>query len=403
MKILLVTQEYPPETGRGGIGSQTYAKAKGLSALGHQIFVISRSIDGRRHERADGPVTVIRVPGWEARLPDMTEPLQWVTNSLVMAEEVEALQQRVSLDIIDFPEWGAEGYIHLLNRTPENRIPCVIQLHGPLVMFAHTMGWPAMDSAFYRTGFHMESTCVRLADAVYSSSACSARWIREYYDSSLNDIPVIHLGVDTVKFSPQPVPKNDHPTVVFVGKFVANKGIYELVDACARLHRDFPDLKLRMLGKAEDKTQLQLKGKALAYNAGNLLELPGPFDRARLPEELSRAHVFAAPSHYEGGPGFVYLEGMACGLPVVGCSGSGVEEIIRPGENGLLVPPKDVSALEQALRTILSDETARASMGAKARQYVLKQADGRLCVNRLEQFYKGVIEGRIFRCKHSGV
>lgn len=397
MNVALVTQEYPPETGHGGIGSQTYAKAKGLSALGHQIFVISRSIDGRRHERTDGGITVVRIPGWEARIPDMTEPLQWVTNSLVMAEEIEALQQRVALDIIDFPEWGAEGYIHLLNRTEWNRVPCVIQLHGPLVMFAHTMDWPAMDSAFYRCGFHMESTSVKLADAVYSSSACSARWIKEHYDPSLHDIPVIHLGVDTIKFSPQSVSKNDYPTVVFVGKFVANKGIHELVEACARLYKDFPDLKLRMLGKVEEKTQLQLRGKSLAHNAGNLLELPGQFDRALLSEELSRAHVFAAPSHYEGGPGFVYLEAMACGLPVVGCSGSGVEEIIQPGENGLLVSPKNVTELERALRTILSDKKLRTEMGSKARQYVLKEADSRLCVKRLEQFYLSVINGQISR------
>ena len=49
MKVALVSQEYPPETARGGIGSQTFTKAKGLSSLGHEIFVISRSTDAYRH------------------------------------------------------------------------------------------------------------------------------------------------------------------------------------------------------------------------------------------------------------------------------------------------------------------------------------------------------------------
>lgn len=392
MKIALVTQEYPPETARGGIGSQTEIKARGLTAFGHQVFVISRSLDSKRHEQFNNGITVIRVPGLEGRIPDMTESVQWVTNSLVMATEIEALHKRVYLDIIDFPEWAAEGFIYLLNRTEWNYIPTVIQLHGPLVMFAHTMGWPEIDSEFYRTGTHMEAKCVQLADAVYSSSECSARWIRSHYHPKDKNIPVIHLGVDSTLFAPQPVPKNTHPTIVFVGKFVANKGIHELVEASAKISRDFPGLKLRMLGKVEEKLQLQLRGNALSHGAGNLLELPGQFDRAKLPEELSMAHVFASPSYYEGGPGFVYLEAMACGLPVIGCSGSGVEEIVKSGVNGLLVSPKNVSELEEALRKILSDETLRSRMGTKARDFVVREADSQQCLKRLEEFYFSVIQ-----------
>ena len=90
-----------------------------------------------------------------------------------------------------------------------------------------------------------------------------------------------------------------------------------------------------------------------------------------LPEHLSRAHVFAAPSLYEGGPGFVYLEAMACGLPVIACAGSGAAEVVFPGENGLLVPPGDVDALADALRQLLGDAIGRAEMGERARRYVL--------------------------------
>lgn len=392
MKIALVTQEYPPETARGGIGSQTEIKAKGLTALGHQVFVISRSLDSKRHERFNNGITVIRVPGMEDKMPDMTDSVQWVTNSLAMATEIHALHKRVYLDIIDFPEWAAEGFIYLLNRTEWNYIPSVIQLHGPLVMFAHTMGWPEINSEFYRTGTHMEAKCVQLADAVYSSSECSARWIRKHYNPPDKNIPVIHLGVDTALFAPQPVSKNKYPTIVFVGKFVANKGIHELVEASANISRDFPGLKLRMLGKVEEKTSNQLRQKAIEFGAADMLELPGQFERKDLPLELSQAHVFASPSYYEGGPGFVYLEAMACGLPVVGCNGSGVDEIVKSGENGLLVSPKNVTELEQALRKILSDQKLRSQMGTKARDFVVREADSQQCLKRLEEFYFSVIQ-----------
>ena len=395
MNIALVSQEYPPETARGGIGSQTLAKARGLSALGHKIFVISRSIDSARHEQTDGNVCVIRIPGLEDRMPEMTDIVQWITHSVVVAAEITALHNRVGIDIIDFPEWAAEGYVYLLNRSAGNGIPVVIQAHGPLVMFAHTMNWPEIGSQFYRFGTHMEAACVQLADAVYSSSQCSTGWINKYYSPGKEYIPTIHVGIDTEIFAPNKAGKNERPTIIFVGKFVRNKGVQELVEACGRLVKDFPGLRLRMIGRGEESVIEQLKGKAKASGGMDWLELPGHMDKSTLPAELSRAHIFAAPSYYEGGPGFVYLEAMACGLPVVACGGSGVDEVVTSGQNGFLVPPKDADALEEVLRKLLSDPKLMKDMGENARQCVLREADGRKCLKRLEEFYYSVSKKKI--------
>jgi glycosyltransferase involved in cell wall biosynthesis len=302
MKIALVSQEYPPETARGGIGTQTFAKAVGLSNLGHQVFVISRSIDLNRHEICNNGISVIRIPGVEKQMSEMTDAVQWLTHSMAVAIEIETLNKRVGLDIIDFPEWAAEGYIHLLNRTDWNKIPVVIQLHGPLVMFAHTMNWPEMNSEFYRVGTHMESTCVQLADVVYSSSRCSTEWIKKYYDSQKTDIPTIHLGIDTQLFSPQAIEKHTRPTILFIGKIVKNKGVEELVDAACQLVKEIPDLRLRMIGRGDEQLIQKLRNKAMQYGATDLLDFAGFINKNKLPEEISRAHVFAAPSYYEGGP-----------------------------------------------------------------------------------------------------
>lgn len=392
MNIALVSQEYPPETTRGGIGSQTWVKAHGLASLGHKVFVISRSLDTKRHEHCEGNVWVIRLPGLEDHLPEMTDVVQWLTHSVVVAAEITALQKRVGIDIIDFPEWAAEGYVYLLNRTSWNNIPTVVHLHGPLVMLAHTMNWPEINSNFYRYGTHMEATCVQLADAVYSSSECSSQWIKKYYNPRNVHIPTIHIGVNTEVFAPNKANKSEHPLIVFVGRFVQNKGMNELVEASCRLVRDYPDLRLRMIGRAKDSVMDQLKAKACQFGSAEWLEFPGYKGQDDLARELSRAHIFAAPSYYEGGPGFVYLEAMACGLPVVGCSGSGVDEIVTSGENGFLVAPRDVDSLEQALRRLLSDSKLRNDMGAHARRYVVEKADSQICLKQLEEFYYSVIK-----------
>jgi glycogen synthase len=389
VRIGLVSQEYPPETAKGGIGTQTYLKAYGLTALGHDVRVISRSPGDQRSEREEGGVLVIRVPS--SPMPVYTELADWLSYSQRVAEEIAHQHADAPFDILDFPEWACEGYVHLLNQSEWNRIPTVIHLHGPLVMLARTLGWPNLESEFYRIGVQMEAASLHLADAVYSSSACSADWCTKEYSLDRKRIMVKHTGVDTGLFYPRPIAKAAAPTIVFVGKMVSNKGVDVLVDAACAIADDFPGLRLRLLGGGEKSVIDSARKKVEERGLERMLDMPGYVDRKDLPDELSRAHVFAAPSQYEGGPGFVYLEAMACGLPVIGCRGSGAAEVIREGENGLLVPPNDIPKLVKALYRLLDDSGEREAMGARAQKFVLEQADYKRCVAQIAAFYQQVI------------
>jgi glycosyltransferase involved in cell wall biosynthesis len=391
MRICLVSQEYPPETARGGIGSQTYLKAHGLRARGHEVCVLSASTDQRRHDRRDDGVRVVRIAGFHDRMAIYTEPARWLAYSTEVAATLAALHSETPIDLVEFPEWGGEGYVHLLNQTEWNHIPSVVHIHGPLVMLAHTIGWPDVHSELYRVGTAMEATSVRLADRVFSSSRCSAGWCAEHYDLDLGQIPVLHAGVDRQLFSPRDVPKDERPTVVSVGRLAENKGVCTLVEACCGLAKRYPDLRLRLIGRSEGSLAERLRQRALAAGLPELLDIVGFVDRRELPEHLSRAHLLAVPSAYEGGPGFVYLEAMACGLPVIACEGSGAAEVIRPGDNGLLVPPNDVTALAAALDPILSDAGRRQAMATNALRYVRAEADSEVCTGRIEELYRDVV------------
>lgn len=395
MKIALISQEYPPDTARGGIGSQTYMKAHGLAALGHQVHVISHSTDTQRHECMDGAVRVSRLPSMDHRLPIYSEAVRWLTYSTEVAVALNQLHTEEPIDLCDFPEWGCEGYIHLLNQTQWNRIPTVLQLHGPLAMLAHTIGWPEIGSELYQVGTMMEGSCLRLADAIYSSSRTSIEWCAQYYGMAAAGVPVLHTGVDTQLFRPLDLPKAARPTIIFLGKIAQNKGVELLLQAAHRLLKAYPDLQLRLLGRGDTPYVERLQRQAASLDATSLLDMPGFVARQELPAHLSQAHVFAAPSLYEGGPGFVYLEAMACGLPVIACEGSGAAEVVMPGENGFLVPPGDVEALANILQRLLSNTAEREAIGRYARQYVLAEADSQKCLRRLEAFYARVVSSAL--------
>jgi glycosyltransferase involved in cell wall biosynthesis len=396
VRIGLISQEYPPETAKGGISTQSYLKAYGLTALGHKVRVISRSLTKHKTEHMDDGVCVIRVPS--TSMPVYTELADWLTYSKCVAEEIALQHAKEPFDILEFPEWACEGYVHLLNRSEWNRIPTVLQLHGPLAMLGQTLGWPDPDSDFFRIGTQMECTTLQLADAVFSSSACSANWCASQYGLDKDQIPIMHTGVDTDLFRPTAVAKATDPTIVFVGKMVLNKGVDVLVEACCEIAPDFPNLRLRLLGGGEEAVIASLREKVGERGLDQMLEIPGYIDRFDLPDQLSRAHLFAAPSKYEGGPGFVYLEAMACGLPVIACSGSGAAEVVRHEHNGLLVAPDDLSDLVDALRRLLSDVDEREAMSSRAMDYVQENANSQTRIRELESFYAQVI-GK-YQAKH---
>jgi glycosyltransferase involved in cell wall biosynthesis len=86
-----------------------------------------------------------------------------------------------------------------------------------------------------------------------------------------------------------------------------------------------------------------------------------------LAEEYQQADLFLFPSRHEGMPNAI-LEAMASGLPVIASRIAGNEELVIPGETGLLVPPDDPDALRGALRALLTDQATRERMGRAARK-----------------------------------
>src|SRR5687767_8234438 len=99
MRIALISQEYPPETGSGGIGTQAFQKANWLADHGHEVHVISHSRDGRRHEYQAGGVHVIRIPGFDEKFAIAAEEVRWLAYSMCVAAELAHLHAMVDLEL----------------------------------------------------------------------------------------------------------------------------------------------------------------------------------------------------------------------------------------------------------------------------------------------------------------
>ena len=378
MNICLVAQDFPPETAQGGIGTQTWNKARTLARLGHVVHVVSSGgacgEDLSTENIAGVIVHRMPFPGEEPgnEFEVYNTATYWLAYSWSVLRQLHRLRQTTTFDLIDFAEYGAEGFAYQLDRTAWNWVPVVVQLHAPLALLAEHIEWPEKKSDLYRVGTLMEGLSIQRADGLMACSSNIADFTADFYCVPRESIDVVHCGVDEEAFRPAYENElvDERPTVLFVGNIAVNKGLPTVFDAILRLRSKYPNIRLQVLGNADDDLADEFKARAHNEGAAANVEFLGFVGRSRLPEFYRRASVFASPAQYEGGVANVYLEAMASGCPVVASTAGGAREAIVDRENGLLVPPNDVEATTIALDRILSDSSLRRKMGIAGRQQV---------------------------------
>lgn len=396
MRICLVSQEYPPDTVRGGVGVQTWNKARWLARLGHEVHVLTcAASDGPdlATNNEDG-VNVHRMQPPDRSFSVYQPQTYWLGYTWSVLRRLHDLRERVALDVIDFPDYGAEGFAYQIDRTEWNWTPVVVQLHAPLAMFTEHIGWPERGSDLHRIGTFMEGESIRRADALMACSANIADFTTGYYGIPRETIAVVHCGVDAESFTPARCSDDraGPPTVLFVGNIAANKGIQTTLEAVIQLRGKYPDIRLRIAGKGDGSEVEDLLSRARQAGAEGNIQLVGFVSRQEIPELYQSADVFCSPASYEGGVANVYLEAMACACPVIASIAGGAPEAVEHGKTGLLVAPGDAPAVARALDQLLTNRAMARTMGDAGRRKVEAYFDMDRYIERVLALYRIAIE-----------
>lgn len=178
--------------------------------------------------------------------------------------------------------------------------------------------------------------------------------------------------------------KADAFTFVFVGRVVGDKGINELVEAFERLKPERGNVRLVLVGREEPLLDpLKPETKKMIDTDGDI-EAVGEQQDVR--PWLAAADALVFPSYREGFPNVV-IEAGAMGLPSIVTDINGANEIIIPGENGVIIPSHDADALHGAMKMMCEDTATRERMAANARQLVASRYDCRIVRDALYDFY----------------
>jgi glycosyltransferase involved in cell wall biosynthesis len=178
------------------------------------------------------------------------------------------------------------------------------------------------------------------------------------------------IGIDVTEFQPAPC-LEPSPAILFVGRLVEKKGCIHLIRAMGEVRRALPEARLVVLGDGPERSRLE----AEAERWGSQAIFLGMQSREQVRQWMAASRVIAVPSitaqsgDAEGLPTVLY-EALAMGLPAACFRSSGIPELVRNGQEGLLAEEGDEAALARNLLRLCHDDALAARLGAAGRARV---------------------------------
>lgn len=192
----------------------------------------------------------------------------------------------------------------------------------------------------------VEGSAFAVAISEYGRSQLS-RWVG--YDQ-WPKLKVVHCGLDPLFLKAEHVPPPAAPRLVCVARLAEQKGLPVLIEAAGRLKADGVAFDLSLVGGGE--LQEEIEALIARLGLGDSVHLLGWKSNAEVRDLILASRALVLPSFAEGLP-VVLMEALALGRPVISTWVAGIPELVRPGENGWLVPPSSVDALAAAIREAL--------------------------------------------------
>lgn len=275
-------------------------------------------------------------------------------------------------------------------------VPIVVTtLHG---FYFHDL-MPAHWRQFY---MNLARIGMRFADVVLSQNPEDIETAEREKICPPDKIKFLGNGIDLQRFDPAQVnrtvlakkrcelglPENT-PVVGFVGRLVADKGIYELMQAVRLIRQHLPGVRVLLVGPIDRAKRDALTSDiATAYGLEDACVFTGL--RQDLPDLYALMNVFILPSRREAFPR-APMEASAMGIPSVATNVRGCRTVVKEGRNGFLVPLDNIQALAQAALKLLQTPELAARMGQEGISIAREQFDERTVFDKVKEEYSRLL------------
>ncbi|HEY0996781.1 MAG TPA: glycosyltransferase family 4 protein [Gemmatimonadaceae bacterium] len=198
-------------------------------------------------------------------------------------------------------------------------------------------------------------------------------------------------GADLDAIVPLPEPPGD-PVVVLVARLLRQKGIAEFAAAARQLRTEGVAARFALVGDQANNRDAVPQEQLQRWRDEGTLELWGW--RTDMGAVFGESAIACLPTYYPEGVPKALIDAAAAGRPIVASETPGCRAVVQPGENGLLVPPRDPGALADALRRLLADRALRARYGAAGRRIAEERFSVRAVVRETLGVYEAALSAR---------
>jgi glycosyltransferase involved in cell wall biosynthesis len=367
LRIGLLTPAWPGTATANGIASATAHLAQGLEAIGHQVTILTGTVDAPHDHPRLVPLEPLPFTLPERLVSRFAPDLGLrgvMIRKLVLGAQQAIARHGIEVLLMEESFGWAAGVRAAI------QVPVVVTLHGPQWLHRTSPTRPrrgpeARREAWEEAGLHRIDALISPSRDVLDRTR--AEW-------GLPDIPTTVIG-NPVRLDPLPVPaaQSTAPDLLFIGRFDRIKGGDVLLDAFARIAAAHPRARLTFVGP--DAGVVQPDGTLLHLAAALDRLPPATRDRIRVLGPRSRDEIIALrrdypitliASRYETF-GVALIEAMAAGSAVVSTRTGGLAEVLRDGETGLLVPPEDPAAMAAAALRLIAEPGLALRLGQAAR------------------------------------
>ncbi len=341
-----------------GLEGAAYNLAINMAHRGHEVSVFTTAIDSKDSIEKYENMTIYR----------------YGTNFRMFYRHISfnLLFKPLKYDVDIVHAHSNESILAALLYTKRKKIPLILTYHGDV--FGYYGGFILKTSVYFYN--RLVNKLLSYANIIISPSEYfieESRFLRKYKDKIIaipNGINIKEFDVPYLKEEcREKLGLIDKNIILFVGNIHPYKGTDVLIKAMPKIVKHVPDTELVFVGKGVMKNALEMLSKRLGVE--NYVKFAGFVEDGLKPFYYNAADVFCLPSTMSTESfGIVNLEAMACGVPIVASKVGGIPDVVKDGENGLLVPPKDSEALADAIIYLLKNEDVREKMGKNGRKKV---------------------------------
>lgn len=292
-----------------------------------------------------------------------------------------------SPDLVHIHVWNPGSCRYAFLATPKN-IPIVTTEHDPFTL-------TKLKSLFKK------QTLTRIKKIIAISND-NKKLLKQLHPNHKHKIEVIHNGIDTtwwqsqtLRFSAKDQRKvkkdifhanEDSLIIICIAELHERKGQKFLIRALPRITEKYPNIKLVLIsdGPAKDEYKRLVKKLDLQRH----VTLLGRLSPNKIPKLMKSSDIFALPSRREAF-GLVNIEAMITGLPVVATKVGGIPEIIK--DTGILVPPENTEAFEQALLKLIESPKLREKLAEAGKTKAITFFDAEIMAKKYEKVYNNII------------